>query len=85
MNLMLSSTSTFKNICTRCGKERIVVKEWEEITESGAKMKKRETACPDPSCQEEVSKALLSKQKDRERKEMARLARIAKMNDRFNE
>lgn len=77
-------TSTFKNICVRCGKERVVVKEWEEITESGAKMKKSESVCPDPECQEEVAKANQNKQNDRQRKEMARLARLAKMNERFN-
>ena len=83
MTLMLYS-STYKNVCIRCGKERIVIKEWEVTTETGSKIKKSETVCPDPSCQAEVLKAIEGKQKERERKEMARLARMKTVADRYS-
>lgn len=79
-------TNSNPNSCTRCGRARIVTKVWEEINpESGIKTKKSISICPDVQCQEEVNKSLDSKKKDREKKEMARLARLAKMNERFLE
>lgn len=83
---MLQSSSAHINVCIRCGQTRIVIKEWEEVSEeTGIKSKKSVTSCPDPLCQQEVNKTILNKQKDREKKEMARMARIAKMNERYSD
>jgi hypothetical protein len=74
------------NTCPRCGKTRIVTKVWEEVNpETGIKTKKSISVCPDEQCQEEVNKNLNNKKKDREKKETARLARLAKMKERFLE
>ena len=43
----------FYNICVRCGKERKVVRTWEEKIE-GSVIVNTESVCPDPSCQKEV-------------------------------
>lgn len=40
----------YKNICPRCGKERIVVRIWKEKIE-GSTIENIETACPDKQCQ----------------------------------
>jgi hypothetical protein len=41
------------NPCYRCGKERKIVKKWEEQTQ-GAKIKCTMAVCPDPECQKKV-------------------------------
>lgn len=59
------------NTCTRCGKERIVVKKWIEATSTekrSGKIIHMMTSCPDPECQKAVNKALaIEKQKNEER------------------
>ncbi len=47
---------SFSNPCNRCGKERIVVKVWDEQI-GCSKVTTTETACPDPECQKIVNKA----------------------------
>jgi hypothetical protein len=60
------------NVCIRCGKERIVIKEWIEEIPSERKgniITYRKTSCPDPECQKLVDKGIArEKQKTDERK-----------------
>ena len=60
------------NLCTRCGKERIIVEEWieEAQTERRANtIRHIKTSCPDPECQKIVDQNLVKeKQKNDERK-----------------
>jgi len=46
---------TFGNPCSRCGKERIIVRTWKEKVDSSVIIN-TETACPDKECQAEVEK-----------------------------
>jgi len=46
---------TFGNPCSRCGKERVVVRTWKEKVDSSI-IVNTETACPDKECQKEVEK-----------------------------
>ncbi|OGM26625.1 hypothetical protein A2627_01220 [Candidatus Woesebacteria bacterium RIFCSPHIGHO2_01_FULL_39_28] len=50
------------NLCTRCGKVRIVVKTYKEII-GNSKVTCTDTSCPDPVCQAIVDKQL-AKEKD---------------------
>ncbi len=45
----------YKNLCSRCGKERIFVKTWEEKIGYSV-ITTTETACPDEECQKQVEK-----------------------------
>ncbi len=48
-------TNSYKNLCSRCGKERILSKSYtEDLTYSTVTIK--EMVCPDKECQEHVSK-----------------------------
>jgi hypothetical protein len=49
------NNQTYKNLCSRCGTERIVVKVWEEKLGNSI-IVNTETACPDKACQKEVEK-----------------------------
>ena len=40
--------------CIRCGKTRIVKREWKEIVDRGTPIVHIETVCPDPECQKIV-------------------------------
>lgn len=66
----------YSNPCTRCGKERIVSRTWEEYiqTYSGAQIVQinSETICPDPSCQKVVEEEL---DKQREKREQLKFDR----------
>lgn len=42
---------SYKNICYRCGRERIVLRVWVEKLENST-IENKETACPDKECQE---------------------------------
>lgn len=46
-------TNTYRNPCVRCGKERIVLRTWEEKLENGT-ITNTEMVCPDPVCQKAV-------------------------------
>lgn len=54
--------NTITNPCTRCGKQRVLLREWvEEIPTFGGKMMKITRAlnvCPDPECQKFVDAEL---------------------------
>jgi hypothetical protein len=71
------------NICTRCGKDRVVTKTYKEKV-GGSYVTYREMACPDPECQKKVQ-AVLTKEKDKRvlikneqnRREEERKTRIA--------
>ncbi len=54
---------TFGNPCSRCGKERIIVRTWKEKVDSSI-ITNTETACPDKECQLEVEK-INKKQQER--------------------
>jgi len=53
----------FGNPCSRCGKERVVVRIWKEKVDSSV-ITNTETACPDKACQMEVDK-INKKQQER--------------------
>lgn len=53
----------YKNICYRCGKERIVVRVWVEKSENST-IENTETACPDKKCQE-ASERDITKQRNK--------------------
>jgi len=54
---------TFGNPCSRCGKERMIVRTWKEKVDSSVIIN-TETACPDKECQAEVEK-INKKQQER--------------------
>lgn len=66
-------SSNFSNPCTRCGKERVNSKTYEEeITTfyGTSKVKYTETVCPDPECQKIVEEKLSAqKQKTQDLKD----------------
>lgn len=58
--------NTLVNVCTRCGKPRIISKAWTEKikTEYGTSVIRHvETVCPDPKCQEKVDTELAAVRK----------------------
>ena len=54
---------SYKNICPRCGRERIVLRVWVEKIENSS-IENTETACPDKKCQE-ASDNDLTKQRNK--------------------
>ncbi|NMB83947.1 hypothetical protein GYA28_01525 [Candidatus Roizmanbacteria bacterium] len=53
----------YKNICYRCGRERIVVKTWKEKI-GGSTIENTETVCPDKECQKAMEQEI-KKQKNK--------------------
>lgn len=45
----------YKNICYRCGKERIVTRTWKEKVENSI-IENTEAVCPDKKCQATIEK-----------------------------
>ncbi len=45
----------YKNLCSRCGKERVVTRIWKEKV-FGSYITTTESACPDKDCQKIVNK-----------------------------
>jgi hypothetical protein len=68
------------SICSRCGKQRIIISSREEIV-SKSKIVYTETICPDPECQKMVEKNLKNDEKKRavlkDEQERRALQRIA--------
>ena len=62
------------NLCTRCGKPRIVVKTWKECIK-GSILTHTSTACPDPACQKIVEGKLADQKEKREAMENERAQR----------
>lgn len=58
--------SVYSNPCTRCGKERIVVKTWREKIGYSV-VTTTETACPDKECQKIVYKSNQDQKKQNRR------------------
>jgi len=73
------------NHCIRCGKLRIITKEWTIEEPNGSTTKKSMTVCPDTGCQKEVDLMLEEKMKERARKETARQARLARIHSKQTE
>ena len=46
---------SFKNVCIRCGKERVFLREWKERVGDSI-VTNIKTTCPDPECQKIVDK-----------------------------
>ena len=63
MKLTKNMKKTFGNPCSRCGKERIIIRTWKEKVDSSVIIN-TETACPDKECQAEVEK-INKKQQER--------------------
>lgn len=70
----------YTNPCTRCGKERILVKEWiDKIpTFSGGfvEVTRTENACPEPECQAIVQKDLDGQKEKRDKMKQDREDRL---------
>jgi len=45
----------FKNVCIRCGKERVILREWTERVGNSI-VTNTTTTCPDPECQKIVDR-----------------------------
>ena len=68
------------NPCTRCGKERILLRKWKEQvpTLSGTfiEVTRSDNICPDPECQEKVQAELDKQKANRKKVNDERKARI---------
>ncbi len=53
------------SICTRCGKQRVVVGTYEEVI-GNSTVVHTETACPDADCQSQVEDKLVKEKEKRE-------------------
>jgi len=53
------------SICTRCGKQRVVVGTYEEVIGNSTVIH-TETACPDKDCQSQVEDKLVKEKEKRE-------------------
>lgn len=67
-------TNQTLNVCTRCGKPRIVVKTWKEYIK-GSVLIHTSTACPDAACQKIVDGKLAALKEKREAMEKERMER----------
>jgi hypothetical protein len=67
-------TNPALNICSRCGKQRIVVKTWKESIK-GVITIFTSTACPDAACQEKVDRKLTLQKEKKEALENERIQR----------
>jgi len=70
-----------KNLCYRCGKERIVVKVWKEKI-GNSTVENTETACPDKECQKAMDQDIAKQrnkrlQMEERKKESARNRKIS--------
>ena len=45
----------FKNVCIRCGKERVILREWTERVGNSI-VTNTTTTCPDPECKKIVDR-----------------------------
>lgn len=76
----------YSNPCTRCGKQRINSKSWEETVTSfigtTSIVTYTETVCPDPKCQKEVEKELEIQKKKKQEQEQNRADRKKLNNNR---
>jgi hypothetical protein len=67
----------YKNLCPRCGKERIVVKVWKS-REGGSLIENTQTACPDKVCQDATNKEMRKQHERRLETEARKRARYSK-------
>lgn len=61
-------TTLHQSICTRCGKTRVVAKQWTESRETRAgvaTVSYTTMVCPDPECQKQVDEVLTSEREKR--------------------
>lgn len=54
LSKIMTKNKAFSNPCVRCGKERIVIRVWEEKT-TYSTVTNTETTCPNPECQKQVT------------------------------
>ena len=66
---------TYKNLCFRCGKERIVVRKWTEKFESGV-VTTTQNRCPDKACQDIINEELEAQKQKRELMEKHKIERL---------
>jgi len=57
--------TVYSNPCTRCGKERIISKEWVEYI-GLSQITRTDTICPDKACQKQVDDDLEEKRLKKE-------------------
>ncbi len=60
--------------CTRCGKQRVVIKSWSEVIGT-ATITHTEAECPDPDCQKAVNSGIARQKRQREIQEKDKLQR----------
>ncbi|MDO8610200.1 MAG: hypothetical protein Q7R95_06625 [bacterium] len=65
----------YKNLCSRCGKERVIVREWTEKIGTSV-VSNVEKHCPDKECQKIIEKELRDKRKKRVDAEENRMKKI---------
>ena len=65
--------------CTRCGKQRVVIKTWTEVVGT-AQITRTENECPDPECQKAVNSGIARQkhqrdiqEKEKQQRELERL------------
>lgn len=82
LNLWYNDPS-LSNTCTRCGKDRILAKTWDEVVEiynRKTKITHEQFVCKDPKCQEQVESQLTQQREKREyaerQKEIAKAEKI---------
>ncbi len=71
--------SKISNPCIRCGKERIIVKTWNEKVDTyfgTSDIVHTETACPDPACQAIVAQRNADSQRNKEKMDKDRSDRM---------
>lgn len=70
------------NPCSRCGKERILLKEWVEevptFNNKTIKITRSTNTCPDPECQEIVDKELAVQKQKRDKIKADRESKLQK-------
>lgn len=62
----MTTTTTYTNLCVRCGKQRIDGKTWKEKVEShfgSSYIVHTETVCPDKECQKIVNEKMAAEKK----------------------
>ncbi len=89
---LVTSTNTFtqqENPCSRCGRERIITRTWEETFETFSGVITEihtDAVCPDPECQAIIDKELSAQREKRDKQKQEREIRLqnVKINNKRN-
>lgn len=75
------SGKIIKNPCSRCGKERVVVKTYKEFVGNSVVINTL-TACPDPDCQSKIDTQLAKEERFRADMKLASERRLLEQKER---